>query len=155
MSDAISKEKLLNDLESHINDPNIYNAARAAYQIVKVKTEFGCFDTDGWISVKDRLPETKTRVLVSFQNNSGKCLTTCAEYIAPRTVLMEDYVHEDQKYEFFDYDEESDTYWTPSGFYEWSYESEINYQLTETVTHWIPLPKPPKGEDMKPASWDI
>lgn len=94
-----------------------------------------------WISIDERLPETKQRVIVCFTTSSGKhTFVTCADYIAPRTVLEEDYMNDDFSC-MGDYEEEKDCYWTPSGFYEWSYESEINWKLSEKVTHWMPLPQ--------------
>jgi hypothetical protein len=96
-----------------------------------------------WINVNDRLPETKQRVISRFitttYDNRKIPHSTVAEYIAPRTVLEEDYMHEDFAGEG-DYDEEKDCYWTVSGWYESSYEAEINWRLNAEVTHWMPLP---------------
>jgi len=97
-----------------------------------------------WFSIEDKLPETKQRVIVSFTTSSGKhTYVTCADYIAPRTVPEEGYMDDDY-IGYGDYDEENDCYWTPEGFYEWSYESEINWKLSEKVTHWMPIPECPK-----------
>ncbi|MBY0011477.1 DUF551 domain-containing protein [Paenibacillus typhae] len=93
----------------------------------------------GWISVDEKLPETQARVLVSFLNESGKRWTTCAEYIAPKTVLEEDYMDE-QYTDGGEYDEDKDCYWTTSGWYESNYEPETNWRLNCKVTHWMPLP---------------
>lgn len=93
-----------------------------------------------WISVDERLPETQSRVLVCFTTQSGKVWTTCADYIAPKSVLYEDYM--DENYSTAeDYDEENDCYWTSEGFYEHNYEPETNWKLSETVTHWMLIPK--------------
>lgn len=67
-----------------------------------------------WISVKERLPEPGTSVVVLLRHNAG-----------PR-------------YKFaFD------------GFYGWKWSQ---YDGRYTVTHWFPLPKPPKDEET-PASY--
>mgnify|MGYP001453102630 CR=1 FL=1 len=95
-----------------------------------------------WIKCSEEMPETKVRVLVRFINTNGKHWVTCAEYIAPRSVLEEDYMDENHS-TGGDYEEEKDCNWTESGFYEYDYEPEINWRLTEKVTHWMPLPHAP------------
>lgn len=95
-----------------------------------------------WISVNDKLPETKQRVIVRFETTfKDKQLAhaTIADYIAPRSVLESDYM--DEEYATYgDYDDKNDCYWTETGWYESSYEAEINWKLNEEVTHWMPLP---------------
>lgn len=95
-----------------------------------------------WISVDERLPETKQRVLVCFTNSYDRSWVTCADYIAPRTVLEEDYMDE-QFSGGGEYDKEKDCYWTEAGWYEHNYEPETNWKLTDKVTHWMPLPASP------------
>ena len=95
-----------------------------------------------WISVDDQLPETRQRVIVCFTNSHGKKWVTCAEYIAPKNVLEEDYM--DQEYtDGGDYDEEKDCYWTTSGWYESNYGAETKWMLNDEVTHWMPMPNAP------------
>src|SRR3990167_7905105 len=96
-----------------------------------------------WISVDEQMPESGKRVIVCFTNSYNRTWITCADYIAPRTVLEGDYMDEQYKGEG-DYDEEKDCYWTNSGFYEHNYETETNWMLTEKVTHWVPLPQAPE-----------
>jgi len=93
-----------------------------------------------WINVDERLPEVQKRVLVCFTNHNGKTWTTCAEYIAPKSVLEADYMDENYS-DGGEYDEEKDCYWTNDGWYEFNYEPEINWKLSDKVTHWMPLPK--------------
>ncbi|WP_339306493.1 DUF551 domain-containing protein [Paenibacillus sp. FSL R5-0519] len=95
-----------------------------------------------WISVNDKLPETKQRVLVRFETtfkDKQIAHATIADYIAPRSVLEEDYMDE-QYATYGDYDEENDCYWTEAGWYESSHEADVNWKLNEEVTHWMPLP---------------
>ena len=99
-----------------------------------------------WISVDDKLPENKSRVFVYFKNEYGKGRRTIAEYIKGKTVLSEDYLDPDLSEDFEEYDEENDCYWTPSGYYESQYATDMNYFLHEKITHWMPLPKPPTEE---------
>lgn len=67
-----------------------------------------------WISVKDRLPETRTEVLVYIQPKDDK---------QPHPAFI--------SLDFL----ESGGYWTEAT-QPWQYE----------VTHWMPLPEPPKEE---------
>ncbi|MDQ0494030.1 DUF551 domain-containing protein [Paenibacillus brasilensis] len=99
-----------------------------------------------WISVNEQLPKTGQRVLVSFIAPSGKRWTTCADYIAPKSILEADYMDE-QYTDGGEYDEEKDCYWTTSGWYEFNYEPETNWRLGEKVTHWMPLPKAPEATE--------
>lgn len=97
---------------------------------------------ENWISCSDKLPETQKRVLVAFTNTYGKTWITCADYIAHRSVLEEDYMDE-QYTDGGEYDEENDCCWTTSGWYEHNYEPETNWRINSKVTHWMPLPECP------------
>ena len=49
----------------------------------------------------------------------------------------------------FEYDEELDAYIIPEGWWEYKHyngDEQNNYAIDDVVTHWMPLPKPPKGE---------
>ena len=72
-----------------------------------------------WISVKDRLPETYTRVLVRVNGY--------------KEILVGWYTEtfKDSNNEKFDC---------------WSIEYKLSERRMEPVTHWMPLPQPPKGE---------
>jgi len=96
-----------------------------------------------WISIDEKMPTTRETVMVYFKNKWDKDVITIATYIAPKTVLAEEFLHEDHQ-DFSEYDEENDCYWANSGFYENQYESEISYHLSETISHWIPLPSAPE-----------
>lgn len=83
---------------------------------------------DGWISVKDRLPGEDGRYLVynmSYCNAVAlvTSFSTCLENV-------EDYAFEGEK--------------RPGWF---SYDDEYGYYEIDGVTHWMPLPEPPKEED--------
>ena len=99
-----------------------------------------------WINIKDQQPESKSIVMVFFKNKYGKKHITIAQYVSYRTVLAEDFLNDECDESFMDYDEENDCYWIPEGFYEYQYEPEINYFLTEEVLYWMPLPEYPEEE---------
>lgn len=100
-----------------------------------------------WILVSDRLPENEKRVLVCGLSNYNHTSITMfkAEYIRKMTVTADDYGwSEDCDY---DYDEEKDEHYVPEGWYEsimnWDEYSAV--AVTDfTITHWRPLPEPPK-----------
>lgn len=93
-----------------------------------------------WIPVSERFPKTRSHVIVCFKSEFGKQSRTPAIYIAPRTVLAEDFLDEDYSDGFAEYDEKEDQFWTPAGFYEFQFMAEVNYFIHEEVTHWMPLP---------------
>ena len=72
-----------------------------------------------WISVKDRLPETYTRVLVRVNGY--------------KEILVGWYTEtfKNSNNEKFDC---------------WSIEYKLSERSMEPVTHWMPMPAPPKGE---------
>lgn len=98
-----------------------------------------------WISVDDKLPQNLQRVLVATETDEGEQKITVAQYVAPRSVLSRDYIEYD--WMLSEYDEELDEYFAPSGFYENNYYSLENYYIDDKVTHWMPLPNPPKMND--------
>lgn len=99
-----------------------------------------------WISVNERMPEAKQRVLAFYTNEYEKSRIETACYIPPRTVLVEDFLSEDAE-GCEEYDEEKDCYWVVEGWWESSLESDENWMITNKVTHWMPLPKAPDSTE--------
>lgn len=97
----------------------------------------------GWISVEDRLPDSGSAVLAYYLNSHGMGRRVRAELVARHTVEASNDAWGDGA----DYDEATDTYYSPAGWYEcvdnWD---ELAYLFINegTVTHWMPLPAPPK-----------
>ena len=94
-----------------------------------------------WISVDLRMPELRKPVLVSVSVRHERGTISIAEYIEPKSVLADDYLDPEWSEEFGEYDEEKDCYWTPSGWFEWQIATEVNFYLTDAVTHWQLLPE--------------
>ena len=100
-----------------------------------------------WISAKDRLPESGTHVLVCCEIHGG---------LGGRHHYVCDAFHTDAKSipcSYADdidseYDEETDEYYFPVGWWEviknWDDYSCV--AIEDFVTHWMPLPEPPKEE---------
>lgn len=94
-----------------------------------------------WIPVTDHLPATRQRVIVRFVNDYGRKVVTVADYIAPRTVREEDYISDECPADFADYEEETDTYWTPGGWYESQETADMNWYIEWPVTEWMEMPE--------------
>ena len=80
-----------------------------------------------WISVKDRLPEDLQKVLCFKQAKYGSCVMT-----AKFSECLEKYC-------------DVDFHGVKHGGF-FNYDSEVGYYELREVTHWMPLPQPPKGE---------
>ncbi len=95
-----------------------------------------------WISVNDRLPSGI--VLACYETeHSKKPKIVRAIYCKKHTVEA------GSDDEFFEYDEESDSYYLPEGWYEridfWDDYSSVF--INSDITHWMPLPTPPKEQE--------
>lgn len=110
----------------------------------------GCFrcrsvkvQGDGWIPVRERLPESERTVLAFYLNSHGKGRRVRAEYIAAKTKSADDGWDSDEP---ADYDEQADEYFWPAGWYEvmdnWDDLTHMVIHEGE-VTHWMPLPESP------------
>ncbi len=99
-----------------------------------------------WISVNDRLPEPETEVLVMAVDNMGYATITTAMY-EDGTKRTEDSKWVWDNYCAFEYDEERDTYIVSEGWWEYRHynpDDVYNNPVDDHVTHWMPLPEPPK-----------
>lgn len=87
----------------------------------------------GWISVDERLPEPGTPVLLDI----GKKYPIRALWAAKNTVRVGTDVDD-----WGEYDEETDEYYCPEGWYEWNEHEEVHWAVSETPRAWRGLPKP-------------
>jgi hypothetical protein len=97
-------------------------------------------DELAWVNVGERLPAVGQTVLACYRNAANKVRRIRAKWVSARTVEASP---ED---EWGEYDEATDTYWTPQGWYEqidnWGDYSSVAVCEGE-VTHWMPLPPLP------------
>lgn len=109
-----------------------------------------------WIPVTERLPEPETEVMVLAERKtySFKEKKVTTHYIV-LTGMYEDGTKNTEdsnrwwEADGFEYDEELDAYIIPEGWWEYKHyngDDEHNHCIDDTVTHWMPLPEPPKGE---------
>ena len=97
-----------------------------------------------WVSVEDEKPESGKHVLLCCEvRPSGKRYVCDGFYAQSKTITT--ICDGDNNYE---YDEETDEFYLIEGYYEiiknWDDYSSI--VIDDFVTHWCPLPEPPKGE---------
>ena len=91
-----------------------------------------------WTPVTEALPDAMLRVLVVVRNAKMRTITR-AYYVPAHTVCGDTYEGDD-----VEYDETTDDYYWPEGWYESVLEAEIDFRLSGTVTHWMPLPNLPE-----------
>ena len=96
-----------------------------------------------WIPVSERLPERKC--VAFYKNSHGKNRTIMAEYLPRYSVETNGECDNDGVEE---YNEEKDAYYYIEGWWE-MIDNWPDYTMVvvhEEVTHWIPLPEPPKEQ---------
>ena len=98
-----------------------------------------------WISVKDRLPKTEQKVLVSIKTAYGTRCTTIAAHVGYHERNSEsDGWSLDCEIDWEEYDEENDVYWVPECWYEVNFVDDnpnwIIDKVDGEITHWMPLP---------------
>ena len=96
-----------------------------------------------WISVKDRMPEPETEVIVLCVTRTGyKQITTAMYEDGTVNADESDWNWTDVD---FDYDKKSGIYYIPKGWWEYKHynpDDVYNNQIDDTVVSWMPLPKP-------------
>ena len=123
------REKLVELLKSIL--PNFRN--NMAYWGEKPIYEFAdCLLANGvtvqeWISVKDRLPE-----------KDGTYLVTTNSFGDRQSVKLRWFAKDGENIDAYDLAGQKDVWYL--------YDIECGYVSIKTVTHWMPLPQPPKGE---------
>ena len=79
-----------------------------------------------WISVKDGLPDEDGKYLV-FEQSGGRTVTSVLRF-----------AKDARKVDRYDFSRRKNAWY--------EYDSEWGHYIVNSVTHWMPLPKPPKGE---------
>ena len=102
----------------------------------------------GWISVKDKLPEPETEVLAVCVRNGYRFI--CPVIYEDGTVLTQDSIWNWYELDNYGtYSEENDDYFVPEGWWEnrqFTPDDVYNNPVDCAVTHWMPLPEPPKED---------
>lgn len=93
-----------------------------------------------WVSVEDEMPDSGKHVLVAVKMQSGGGYVCDAFYTAPMSRVCMYWEDIDS-----DYDEETDEYYYPEGWWEVikNWDDYGCVKIEDTVTHWMPLPSVP------------
>ena len=93
-----------------------------------------------WVPVTDALPKPGVIVLACYRNRLGNLRRIRARWIAAKTEEC------NGEFDWGEYDEEADCYWTPAGWYEcidnWDDYSSVAVHEGD-ITHWTPMPLDP------------
>ena len=110
----------LNPEMSDADSEPLFEALDMAISALKQQQEQESKPLNGWISVKDRLPETDGNYIVCDRRINGK-----------------QWIHE------AGFRKASSSWYELHGLY---YDGFGRYGEQDKFTHWMPMPKPPKGE---------
>jgi len=98
----------------------------------------------GWISVDAQMPKPGRPVLVAYTTHH----TLTRQRVNRAHWIPAKFEEADSESDNFEYDEATDTNWTPACWYEcldhWDDYASVA-MVGVTVTHWRPLPAPPAG----------
>lgn len=97
---------------------------------------------NGWISANERLPDSGENVLLFCEVRPTANTYTCKGFYAQKH-RVEGAVNDELGN---DYCEDDDTYYLPEGYYEaiHNWDDYGGVAIGDFVTHWMPLPQPPK-----------
>lgn len=123
-----------------------YDAKHTVLRMIAEQPDVTETNVGKWIPVSERLPEPEQTVKVLCERKPFKYRYVCCGFYVPEKWNTEksDYTWD---YECCDeYDEETDAYIVNSGWYEviHNWDDYGCVGIGDTVTHWMPLPEPPK-----------
>lgn len=96
-----------------------------------------------WIDARKQLPKPGVDVLIC-QNS----IFNDYQMIMVGNYVPKHFEENNDSEDWFDYDEKTDTYYLPEGWYEnqWNWGEYARISIGEGVTHWMPLPEKPNKE---------
>ena len=151
-ADAL-KELLIDTLESIKKNPKMdgqeAHIIAACHMLTEMIDDASTVSTarNGWISVKDRLPESGVHVLLccEMHRHGGEIVGkyVCDGYYAEANKIIAGGFPDECDCE---YSEEDDEYYLREGWYEVikNWDDYNSVTVGDFVTHWMPLPEPPE-----------
>ena len=125
-----------------------YCAKCRQYRHAEIIYDAGNRKQSEWISVDERLPESGVHCLIGctvkrFDGTHRQYV--CDGYYAERFKNLAYGVDDDC---ISEYNEENDEFYISEGWYEIinNWDDYGFVAISDTVTHWMPLPEPPKGD---------
>lgn len=143
MSRYIDVDELLENMRRH-------KQHSVPVEYIKSLTPAHVVPVPKWISVKERMPESGEVCLLACKRTYCYSEKTyryvCDGFYAER--WKEEVAHDGSENLDIEYNEETDEYCLCEGWYErihnWADWGGV--VISDTVTHWMPLPEPPKEE---------
>lgn len=123
------------------------NAERDANTQRMIELEQG----KGWTPVTERMPENETDVLIAFTREGlngdiYRCVGMAFHTDGKSNSEDSSYWWDPDNIDDLEYDEETDAYIIPKGWWETVDFGENFTAVDVPVTHWMPLPKAPEAE---------
>ena len=94
-----------------------------------------------WILAAEQMPEVNVPVLAYAVG----CYEGAVKRIIRATYVGEKSLETINDDDSGEYDEKTDTYWCPVGWYETNVFEETHWKVEGVVTHWMPLPPAPEA----------
>ena len=141
MSELIDREAVREFIKSYRHSTDV------AFDMEKRLDEIPA--ASQWHRVEEGLPDDEVPVLAMLHNTYGRNVVLKLCHIGHHKRTTEEYGWQEYEGET-EYDEENDCFWIPEGWWESNYhEDNLNWEIDETdgtITHWMPLPEPPKED---------
>jgi hypothetical protein len=139
----MSKEKQIDELTNELVFTSNYGTYKA---VATYLVNEGYRKQSEWISVEERLPESGVHCILCCDMkriDGTHSQYVCDGYFAERWKIIAHYVDDDCATE---YNEIEDEYYLKKGWYEVikNWDDYNSIVIDDTVTHWMPLPEPPK-----------
>jgi len=98
-----------------------------------------------WVSVTVNMPVPGSPVLaVYLDERYPRGVKKLVPVVVRACWIPEKFSSDDYEGDDAVYDENTDEYYWPQGWYEWNETEETHFALPDTVTHWMPLPEVPQ-----------
>lgn len=148
MADYISREaaiKVLTSIGAQVSDSRRRAVAKCINEIELLHAA-GVEPVRRWIPVTERMPENEKDVLITCDRN-GYRFVCPAMHTDGKTLSQDSIWNWNDLYAYGLYDENADDYYIPEGWWEYRQfnpDDVYNNPVDCEVTHWMPLPEPPK-----------